>query len=84
MQFRPVEEPPIRRANCRYKNLRHCLNNLMRTDERCVKVEFSTGEFANVYSAYASFNRVIRLYNFPIKASVINCELYLIKTNRED
>ena len=84
MQFRPVSEPPIRRANCRYKNLRHCLNNFMRMDERCVQVEFSSAEFANVYSAHGSFNRMIRLFNFPIKATVINSELYLVRTDMED
>ena len=84
MQFRPVEEPPIRRANCRYKNLRHWLNNFMRANERCVQVEFDSGEFANVYSAYGCFSRMIRLFNYPIKAAVINSELYLIRTDMEE
>lgn len=84
MQFKPVDEPPVRRANCRYKNLRHCLNNFMRMNARCVQVDFSTAEFANVYSAHGSFNRMIRLYNFPVKATVINSQLYLVKTNGGD
>lgn len=84
MQFKPVKEPPVRKANCRYKNLRHCLNNFMRMNERCVRVDFSSGEFANVYSANGSFNRMVRLFNFPIKATVINSELYLIRTDMED
>ena len=84
MQFRPVESPPVRHANCRYKNLRHWLNNFMRTGERCVMVEFDYGEFANVYSAHSSFKRMIRLYGFPIRATVINSQLYLIRTDMED
>lgn len=84
MQFRPIEEPPVRRANCRYKNLRHCLNNFMRMNERCVQVEFSTSEFANVYSAHSSFTRMVRLHHFPIRATVINSQLYLLRTDMEE
>ena len=84
MNLIPIERLPCRKANCRYKNLRHFLNNFMRMNVKNVRLEYSPGEFANIYSAKVSFNRMIRIHNFPMQAIVINNDLYLVRTDLED
>lgn len=84
MKLVPVEKAPVRKANCQYKNLREYLNRFMTMPAKYVHVQFDSSEFANVYSAYGSFFRMINLFSFPVKATIINGELYLIKTNMED
>ena len=84
MQLIPIDRLPGRKANCRYKNLRHFINNFMRMNEKYVRLDYASSEFTNVYSAKVSFNRMIRLYNYPMQAVVINSELYLIRTDMED
>lgn len=84
MQLTPVEELPVKKANCQYKNLRDYLDSYMKTNVKRVHVTFAPYEFANVYSAYGSFNRMIKLFNYPIEVTIINSELYLIRTDMED
>lgn len=84
MRLTPVEELPIRKANCQYKNLQEYLDSYMKMNARCVQVNFAPYEFANVYSAYGSFNRMIKLLNYPIEPAIINSELYLTRTDMED
>lgn len=83
MQLTPVNELPVAKANCQYKNCKEYIDEFMNMDTRCVHVNFAPYEFANTYSAYASFQRVIKLYDLPVRASIINSELYLIKLNKE-
>lgn len=84
MQLTPVEEIPIRKANCQYKNLKEYLGSYMKSNVKCVHVGFTADEFANVYSAYGSFRRMIRLLNYPIEPAIINSELYLTRTDMEE
>lgn len=84
MQLTPMKELPAAKANCEYKKLKDYIDNFLYMDANYAQVRFAPYEFANVYSAYASFNRVIRMYKYPVRASVVNSELYLIKTNKED
>lgn len=84
MQLTPVEELPAKKANCQYKNLQEYLDSYMKENIKCVHVKFAPYEFANVYSAYGAFNRVIRLFNYPIKTAIVNSELYLKRIDMED
>jgi hypothetical protein len=84
MQLTPVEELPVKKANCQYKNLREYLDSFMKENVKCVHVKFAPYEFANVYSACGSFNRIIRMFDYPVEVTIINSELYLIRTDMED
>ena len=84
MQLIPVKEIPRRRANCQYKNLNEYLGSFMKMNVKCVHVEYAAYEFSNTYSAQGSFRRMIKQFGFPIDASIINSELYLIRTDMED
>lgn len=84
MQLKPVKELPAKKANCQYKNLREYLSSFMRMNVKCARVEYAGHEFSNVYSAMGSFRRIIKLFNYPVEASIINSELYLIRTDMED
>ena len=83
MQLMPMTELPIAKAKSQYKNVKEYLDSFLEMDAEYVHVRFAPYEFASVYSACSSFNRVIRLYSLPVKTSVVNSELYLIK-NKED
>lgn len=80
MQLTPMNELPVTKAYCQYKNLKDYLDEFMEMGVKYVHVQFAPYEFANVYSAYGSFYRMIKQYSYPIRASVVNSELYLIKT----
>lgn len=84
MLLKPMKELPARKANCQYKNLKDYIDAFMQMDTNCVYVQFAPYEFLNVYSAQSSFDRAIKIFDVPVKASIINSELYLIKTNKED
>lgn len=84
MQLTPVEELPTRKANCQYKNLREYLNSFMKMNVKRVQVNFTPYEFASVYSAYASFNRMVKLFTYPIDVTIVNTELFLIRTDMEE
>ena len=84
MQLKPVKELPAKKANCQYKNLKEYLSSFMKMNSKYVQVQYASYEFRNVYSAYGSFNRMIRLFNYPIEATIVNGELYLNRTDMED
>lgn len=84
MQLTPVEELPVRNANGQYKNLKKYLDSYMKMNVKCVQVKFAPYEFNSTYSAYHSFIRMVKLFNYPIKPTIINNELYLARTDMED
>ena len=83
MQLTPVEDLPVRQANCQYKNLKDYIDSFMKSNVKYAQVRFAPYEFANVYSAYGSFNRIIKLSNYPVEATIVNSELYLVRTDME-
>lgn len=84
MKLVPIKMLPSRRANCQYKNIREYISNFMRMNVKYVRVDYMREEFANVYSASGSFVRMIKLFDYPIRAVIINSELYLVRTDMED
>lgn len=79
MQLTPMKELPTARAKSEYKNLKDYIERFLDMDAEYVHVSFAPYEFASVYSAYHSFNRIIRIHSLPVKVSVVNSELYLVK-----
>ena len=84
MQLTHVDGLPCRKAKCQYKNPREYMDCFMRMDVKYAHVSFAPYEFLNVYSAKGSFDRVIRLFNYPVASSIVNNELYLVRTDMED
>lgn len=84
MDLIPVTRLPRRKANCQYKNINEYIHNFMRLNTKYVRIEYVPGEFANVYSAKSSFDRMVRLFDYPIQVAVINSELYLVRVDMED
>ena len=79
MKLTPMSEPPVAKAKSQYKNPMEYIEDFMRMNITCVRVDFAPYEFCSSYSAYASFRRVIRMYEYPVRVSIINNEVYLIK-----
>ena len=79
MQLTPMPELPVAKAKSQYKNPLEYIDDFMQMDANCVRVDFAPYEFINAYSAYSSFRRIVKMYGYPVKVSVINSELYLIK-----
>ena len=83
MQIKPIDILPCRKANAEYKNIRAYLNEFMRLNVKYGKVEYGQQEFRNVCSANGSFNYMIRRFNYPIRTTMLNGELYLVRTDME-
>ena len=83
MNLIPTEKLPCRKANSEYKNLRAYLLEFIRMNVPYAKVEYSHEEYAHQQSAKTSFNRMIRMCDFPVSTTIINGDLYLVRLNRE-
>jgi hypothetical protein len=84
MNLIPTEKLPCRKANSEYKNLREYILAFIEMDVPYAKVEYSPEEFIHAQSAKVSFNRMIRMFNFPVLTTIVNGELYLVRLNLEE
>lgn len=72
---------PVRNKTC-YTDLHNILKYFLYIDTYAVKVE--NWPHNSMFSARASIYRTIKRFNMPIRVRIINNELYLINTLKED
>lgn len=72
---------PVNKHTC-YTDLYHILKYFLFLDVYAVKVENLPHN--SIYSARDSLYGTVKRFNLPIRARVINGELYLINTLKED
>lgn len=82
MQLRPMNKIPASKGKSQYKNVAEYIDDFMQMDADVVHVDYAPYEFRNTYSAYSSFNRIIKLGGYRVKPSVVDNQLYLIKLDR--
>ena len=85
MILKPVEYLPCpERTNC-YEKLGEVFDWFMNMDVKYAQVFFDNTEYATETSCRGSLHSYIyRHPDLPVKASVINGEVYLIRTDKED
>lgn len=78
MKLEPVS---METANRLYRptKIQRVLDEFSRMDAQAVKVAFEPGEYKNSASAQATYSRAIQRLKYPMKARILNDELYLIK-----
>lgn len=72
---------PINKHTC-YTDLYNILKYFLFLDVYAVKVENLPHN--SIYSARASLYRTVKRFNLPVRVRLINSELYLINTLKED
>ena len=72
-----ISEIPERK----YHNLRRFLDEFMRADAKYYKVEFAEGEYKSTYAGYRSLYTSIQRGHYPIKASFVDGNVYLARTD---
>ena len=86
MTFVPVDRLPEKGPNApktpHKKNAEH-LKEFLKMNVKYAKMDFGPLEYISTESARASTANLIRWYGLPIKATVINGELYLINLELE-
>ena len=65
----------------RQTKLQTVLNEFMHSEDKAIKLVLEPGEYAHTRSAQSSFYRAIQRLRYPIKARILNGELYLIKVD---
>lgn len=65
----------------RQTKLQVILSEFMHSEDKAVRIVLDPGEYANARSAQASFYKAIQRLRYPIKARILNGELYLIKVD---
>ena len=76
MKFVEVKELPRRTVK---KHVIGYITEFMNMNVKIVKVEFNDREYKTVGSAQSSFYKCITNLGFPVKAKIIDHELYLIR-----
>lgn len=87
MTFTPVDKLPEKGPNMpkapHKKNAEH-LKEFLKMNVKYAKMDFGPLEYISTESARASTTNLIGWYGLPIKATVINSELYLINLELEE
>lgn len=83
MRFIPVDELPVQKKKRYKKNNGDHLREFLNMNVRYAKMEITDMDYMNIDVAYAAAHTMIRFYGFPIKAKLINHELYLINLELE-
>lgn len=60
------------------------LNEFVNMNVHCVKVTFADDEYSNLKSAQNSIAASAKRFGFPVKATIINKEMYLVRTDMEE
>ena len=76
MKFTVVKEVPNRTVK---KHLYSILDEVLTMNAKFVKVEFDKNEYKHVGSAQSNLCDAAKRYGFPMRVSVINGELYIIR-----
>ena len=78
-----LEHVPYETVNKLYRltKLHETLDTFMNMTDRAVKCILAPGEYISIRSAQCSYQSSIRRYKYPIKARILNGELYLIKVD---
>lgn len=83
MQLIEVEELPEteRRTERGHNDIYDCLCGFMELGMKIAWVVYDPHEYSSVQSAYVTFYRACRKYEFPISPCVRNGDLYLVRTD---
>ena len=88
MNFIPVEKIPNKKtgrvAPSEYKPMASYLKEFMKMNTRYVRVSFASLDYANIKSAATGFRAAVRRSRLPIKVSVRDEDIYLMRTDMED
>lgn len=83
MEFVEVKELPKKGPRCEYKSMAPKLYEFLEMNVKCAKMVFDPYEYINVASAYATINTLAKYHRLPLKAILINGEVYVVRTDME-
>lgn len=69
------------RCRGEWKDNRYILKDFLRTNCKYAQISFEEYEFSSTFSAVVSLKRLAVREGLPIKAEIINGDVYLIRTD---
>ena len=77
MKLTFVEKLPDRARG--YKHLQELIDDFCNNDAKVVKVEFTSQEYVSAESCYNAWHKAIKRSKRPVKVTMRNKEVYLVK-----